>query len=237
MKMNKLATIYKYDNEESFFKRAANIFVTLITDSIKKREQAFVALSGGTTPIPVFKIIRDEFVDKVNWNKVSFFWVDERSVPPNHSDSNFGNARNKLLDYLPGIRTYRIKGEHPAKKAAKEYEECIEKVVPSSDGLPCFDLIWLGMGTDGHTASIFPQSTVINEQEKWVKDVWVNKHDTHRVTLTFPVINNARSRMIVIRGDSKLAIFKEIQQLEEKKYPIQYIYPSDADDYWIVGKK
>lgn len=233
--MSNITSIEKFDEEESFNRRATELFISLIKQTLQKRYEVFVALSGGTTPFPIFKMIKEKFLNYIDWGTVNFFWVDERAVPPAHKESNFGNANRELLEYLPGVKVYRLKGEIPQRDAVHEYKSYLKKMLPFEDGLPCFDLIWLGMGTDGHTASIFPNSEVIDERNEWVKGVWVDKLDAYRLTLTFPVINNARNRMILVRGAKKLKIFNEIQELEEKKYPIQYIYPSNAKDYWIVG--
>ncbi|WP_445665610.1 6-phosphogluconolactonase [Fodinibius sp. AD559] len=227
--------ISKFKYEEKFKKRVAKLFILIINDAIEKKGEAYVALSGGSTPVPVFRFIREKCLEKVDWEKVCFFWVDERPVPPESEESNYGNACEKLLNYLPGVKRYRMKGEYSPEQAAKEYEQYLKKVVPSKDGLPCFDLIWLGMGSDGHTASIFPNSEMINEKKDWVKSVWVEKLNSYRITLTLPIINNAKNRMIVMKGKEKLEVFNEIQKIKEKKYPIQFIQPSTAKDYWMIG--
>jgi 6-phosphogluconolactonase len=233
--MNDQSTLERIDDEERFKSRSAGLFIAIIKQALDDRGEAYVALSGGSTPLPIFEYIRTEFVDTINWENVSFLWVDERTVPPTHQDSNFGNACDVLLNYLPDVKTYRMKGEDPPEKAAEEYAGQLQTVVPAENGLPRFDLLWLGMGTDGHTASLFPNGEGLDEKDDWVKSVWVDKLETYRLTLTFPVINNARNRMIVINGQEKLAIFNEIQELEAKKYPIQYLDPSNAIDYWIIG--
>ncbi|MGM0582633.1 MAG: 6-phosphogluconolactonase [Bacteroidota bacterium] len=233
--MIKQEAISKFEDERRFNKRVGNLFVSIINNAIEKKGKAYVALSGGSTPVPIFQYIREKCIEKVEWEKVSFFWVDERPVSPDSKDSNYGNASKLLLDYLPGAKTYRIKGENSPDLAANDYKEYIRRIVAFSEGLPCFDLMWLGMGTDGHTASIFPDSEVIHEKEEWVKSVWVEKLNSYRITLTLPVINNAKNRMIVMKGEKKLEVFNEIQKVEEKKYPIQFLQPSAAKDYWMIS--
>lgn len=235
MKQNS-CSVDKISDNDQFVSRTTDLFLNIIKESIKKRGKANIALSGGSTPVPIFKKIRTLSSRDINWEMVNIFWVDERCVPPDHPDSNFRDANKLLLNYLPDATYYRIKGEKDPEKAALGYESTLNTVLPKKNGIPGFDLIWLGMGTDGHTASLFPGTNAIQEKYKWVVSVWVEKLNKHRVTITLPVLNNAEKRMIVIKGTEKRKLLNEIRDLREKKYPIQYIYPSSSEDYWIIGE-
>lgn len=235
MKQNS-CSIQKISDKDQFVSKATDLFLSIIRESIYNIGKANIALSGGSTPEPIFKNLSSIPNHRIDWNKVNIFWVDERCVPSEHPDSNFGNAKKLLLDNLPGVASYRIKGEKAPEEAAADYTKTLKNVLPKKNGLPYFNLIWLGMGTDGHTASIFPGTGTIQEMDKWVESVWMDNVKKHRVTLTLPVLNNAEKRMIVIRGKEKRELFDEIRDLLEKKYPIQHIYPSSSEDYWIIGE-
>lgn len=227
--------IKKLSQPNSFTDYGATLITEILNDSIQNRSVCNIAISGGSTPLPVFDLLVKEYADSVQWKKVNVFWVDERCVAPDHSDSNFGTAEERLLRHLPGIRSYRIRGEASPEKAANEYAKVLNENVELQNNLPEFDLILLGMGDDGHTASLFPGTSVLNNQNKCVISVWVKKLKAKRITLTFPVLNNARNRIIMITGYEKYQLFRKIQQLKENKYPIQYIYPSRSNDSWLIG--
>lgn len=228
--------IKEFSQSESFRDFAAALIIEILTDSIQKRGVCNIAISGGSTPLPVFDLLVKEYADSVEWKNVRVFWVDERCVAPDHSDSNFGTAKERLLRHLQGIHSYRMSGDSPPERVVVEYSKVLNENVPLQNDIPIFDLILLGMGDDGHTASLFPESNVLNEQKEWVRSVWVEKLKANRLTLTLPVLNNARNRIIMITGDQKHHLFREIQQLQENKYPIQYIYPSKSEDNWLIGR-
>lgn len=168
-----------------------------------------LALTGGSTPqIVCPMLVVPPRVLQLDWAKVEFFFGDERAVPARHPDSNYNTARQMLLDYLPRVgpgQVHRMIGEAAdLEAAARAYQALIKRIVPTGEsGLPAFDLIWLGMGPDGHTASLFPGTEALNETERWVVPNWVPQLDAWRLTLTFPILNAAREVNMVATGEEK----------------------------------
>jgi len=182
---------------------AADRFATLAASAVAERGRFTVALSGGSTPEPVYRrLAREPWAESIDWARVEIFWGDERCVPPNHPNSNFGMVRRALLDpaEVPTSSVHRIRGEHPPFEAARAYEQEIGRVL-GREGR--FDLVLLGMGSDGHTASLFPGTSAVSERDRAVVPVWVDKVDAWRVTLTLPVINSARDVIFLVRGSGK----------------------------------
>jgi 6-phosphogluconolactonase len=188
----------------------ADRFVELAADAIEQRGVFRVALSGGGTPKTVYpKILEPHRRDLVDWSRVEFFWGDERSVPPDHPESNFGAAYGLLISQLPGVRPDRVH-RMPAEAsdldaAALSYESELRLAFRArGDAPPGFDLVWLGMGPDGHTASLFPGSTAIDETVRWVVGTWAPQPQTWRMTLTFPVLQAARAVIFAVEGANKV---------------------------------
>ncbi len=177
--------------------------------AIAQRGVFRVALSGGSTPPRVFPLLLEpDRRDVVDWSRVEFFWGDERSVPPDHPESNFGVAYRTFISHLPGVRAdrvHRMPAEAPdIDAAALSYESELRLAFDArGDAPPAFDLVWLGMGPDGHTASLFPGTDALDETERWVVGNWVPAQDTWRMTLTFPVFAAAREVLFVILGADK----------------------------------
>lgn len=186
----------------------ADRFVQAARDAIEERGIFRVALSGGGTPKQVYPLLlqRDRH-DAVDWRRVEFFWGDERSVPPDHPESNFGVAYGMLISQLPARadRIHRMPAEAPdIDAAALSYESELRLAFDArGDEPPAFDLVWLGMGPDGHTASLFPGTDALDETERWVVGNWVPQQDTWRMTLTFPVLAAARAVLFVVTGADK----------------------------------
>jgi 6-phosphogluconolactonase len=168
-----------------------------------------IALSGGTTPKEVYpRLLEPARRDAVDWSRAEFFWGDERAVPPDHPDSNFGVAYGMLISQLPGVRPDRIH-RMPAEAAdleaaALSYESELRLAFDArADEPPAFDLVWLGMGPDGHTASLFPGSDALDEQKRWVIAAWSSTTDAWRMTLTLPVLNAGRHVIVAVTGADK----------------------------------
>lgn len=165
-----------------------------------------VALSGGMTPKTLYVLLADEkgpYRARVPWGRIHFYWSDERCVPPDHADSNYRMAQEAMLSHVPvpPDHVHRIEGElENADAAADRYEEAI---VASFDALPRFDWIFLGMGADGHTASLFPGTMAVVEKKKLVTAVWIEAKRSQRVTLTFPVLNTAKTVAFLVAGADK----------------------------------
>jgi len=196
-----------------------------------------VALSGGSTPKLMFQILADRFRDEVAWSRIQFFWSDERHVPPDHPESNYRMANEALLSRVPiePENIHRVHGENPdAVEAARQYEQTIVEVTKQS--LPRLDLIFLGLGTDGHTASIFPGSDVLHETKRLVAAPYVEKFKSHRITMTLPLLNNASAIVFLVSGAEKAEIVKSVFE-GENKYPAQAVRPAHGELIWMLDKE
>ena len=197
-----------------------------------------VALSGGSTPKLMFQILAEQFRDDVQWDNIQFFWSDERHVPPDHPESNYQMANEALLSHVPvsANNVHRIRSENPdATKAAVEYEQTLIEV--TNQTLPRLDLIFLGLGTDGHTASIFPGSEVLHETKRLVAAPYVEKLKSYRITMTLPLINNGASIVFLVSGAEKAEIVKQVLQGEQQKYPAQAVKPTQGELIWMLDKE
>ena len=195
----------------------ADRFVAAIARAIDEHGVARVALSGGGTPKLVYPLLLEPARrDAVDWSRVEFFWGDERAVPPDHPESNFGVAYSMLLSHLRDVRADRIH-RMPAEArdldaAAMSHESELRLAFGARAGqLPAFDLIWLGMGPDGHTASLFPGSLALDETERWVVANWAPAQAAWRMTLTFPVLNAGRDVIFVVTGADKAEALARIR--------------------------
>jgi 6-phosphogluconolactonase len=200
------------------------------------RRPVTVALSGGSTPKLLFETLADRFRDQMPWSNIQFFWSDERHVPPDHPESNYRMANEALLSRVPVPRenVHRVHGENPdAAAAASDYEQTIREVTRQS--LPRLDLILLGLGTDGHTASIFPGSDVVHETKRLVAATLVEKFKTHRITMTLPLLNNGASVVFLVSGAEKAEIVKEVLE-GENKYPAQAVRPTHGELIWMLDQ-
>ena len=196
---------------------AADRFVSTALSSIEERGIFRVALSGGSTPKRVYPLLLEPARrDAVDWSAVEFFWGDERAVPPDHPDSNFGVAYGMLISQLPNVRpdrVHRMPAEAPdLDAAALSYESELRLAFGTrGDKPPAFDLIWLGMGPDGHTASLFPGSTGLEERHRWVIANFAPSQNAWRMTLTFPVLKAGRDVVFVVTGADKADALREIR--------------------------
>ena len=190
-----------------------------------------VALSGGNTPRQMFVLLAsDEFRGQVDWAKVHFFWSDERAVPPANPDSNYGMARREMLIRvpIPEGNVHRMEAEKPSiGRAAHEYEEVLRKYLDLDDrGFPQFHLIYLGMGKDGHTASLFPGARVTRQTSRWVSTPLVTKLNMRRMTLTLPVLDAALRVVFLVVGSEKAEILRTVLQgKSEPPLPAQLVQP------------
>ena len=198
-----------YDDANDVATATADRVIAAGHEAIARHGRFFIALTGGSTPLMVCPLlVVPPRVNELDWSKVEFFFGDERAVPSRHPESNYNLARIALLDYLPGVRpgqVHRMIGEAADLDAAcRGYEALIARTVDTRAGdLAVFDLIWLGMGADGHTASLFPATTAMHERSRWVVPNWVPKLDAWRLTMTYPLINAAREVNFVVTGADK----------------------------------
>ena len=228
-------------SQEEIFTKSADMFTTLASEAIAARGQFTVALSGGSTPKGMYTLLAsDSYKGKVDWNKVQLFWGDERSVAPDNDQSNYRMANEAMISKvsIPVENVHRMQAElADIETAAKDYENILKQVCHSGDGeQPCFDLILLGMGDDGHTASLFPGTKALREKERSVVVNWVEKFNTNRMTFTAPAINHARNIVFMAAGANKLQPLKEVLTGERNPelYPSQLVQPTNGKLIWLV---
>ncbi|AZB10828.1 6-phosphogluconolactonase [Chryseobacterium sp. G0162] len=220
-----------FNTLDTLYKKAADTFVDLSEQSIQKNGKFVVAISGGSSPKAIFSLLAtSEYADKIDWNKVYFFWVDERWVALDDEKSNFKMTLETLLNKVPVNKDQifpMYKGGIDPEDYAKEYEAQIRNVL-GEEGV--FDFILLGMGDDGHTASLFPGEAVLDEKEKWVAAYYLKPQEMFRITLTEPIINKANNILIVTFGTSKKHALNEVLNGEynPKLYPLQLIKKKDG---------
>jgi 6-phosphogluconolactonase len=224
----------------AIFRLAAEEFVRCARQAIEARGSFSVALSGGSTPKGLYALLAgDEFRSQVAWDKVVFFWGDERTVPPEHADSNYRMANEAMLSKLPlsSAQIFRIRGEIDPTQAADEYQQILKTHFRLGDGeLPTLDLVLLGIGPDGHTASLFPGTKALQERRRLVVSNWVGKFFTYRVTMTAPVLTNAQQILLLVNGDDKAQPLKAILEgpLEPEQLPAQLLQPAASKTLWLV---
>lgn len=234
--------VQTFADAEAVSQAAAKEFARGVSEAVAARGKFTVALSGGSTPRRLYQILADApYRDAIDWSKVEIFWGDERSVAPDHADSNYRMAYEAMLARLaiPGDRVHRIVAERPDREAAAfDYQKEIAKVfnVDSAGEPPAFDLVLLGMGPDAHTASLFPGSTALREAKKWIVPNWVEKFHTWRLTMTRPLINKARQVLFLVAGKDKaeplLRVFTG--PADPDKYPSQLICPTSGQLCWYL---
>lgn len=215
---------------------SAQLFATKVEEAVARRGIARIAVSGGSTPQATFKLLADPaqpFLSTLPWDKVQLFWVDERCVPPDNSESNYGVCRELLLTKvpLPEANVFRMEGELAPEEAASRYESTLRNVMKLEGAeSPAFDLVVLGMGPDGHTASLFPHTEALNELGRLVVANHVAQKDTWRITLTWPVINHGREVAFEVEGPGKTAIVAEVLTgpRDPERLPSQLIRPSNG---------
>lgn len=219
---------------------AAEHFVSLAGEAIAARGRFVVALAGGSTPRASYVILAsDEFAARVDWSRVHIFWGDERCVPPDHPDSNFRMAREALLDHvpIPSGNVFRMQGELDPVQAAAEYQQALQKFfATASVDTQSFDLVLLGMGGDGHTASLFPGTPAIGEQTRWVVAHFVDKLEAWRITLTPAIINTAANVAFIVSGPDKAERLRQVLTgpYQPCVLPAQVIRPDRGQLQWLV---
>jgi 6-phosphogluconolactonase len=231
------AEVEVYPDAVSLATAAAERFISLATLAVAKRGRFSVALAGGSTPKGMYALLAtDKFASSLDWSRVHFFWGDERCVPPVHPSSNYRMACESLLDHLPlsPVNVHRIHGEMEPEKAAQTYSD--DLVAFFAAPLPSFDLVLLGLGDDGHTASLFPNSAVLWEEFRPVAPVVAHYQGrpAHRVTLTPLAINGAHQVLFLVSGAVKAGIVREVLEGPSERYPAQMIRPVDGELTWML---
>ena len=227
---------------QDLFQAAAEEVIRVATDAIAKRGRFTLALSGGSTPKNLYTLIAANAGNSLSWEQTVFFWGDERYVPPDDPDSNYRMVRESLLSKVPvpAANVFPIPTENPnAAAAAEAYEQTLKKFFGLAPGeFPRFDLILLGMGPDGHTASLFPETAALQEKSRLVVANWVEKLKTSRITFTLPVLNAGRCVVFLVSGGDKAAVLHEVLEGDgpAEKYPSKLVRPSDGKPIWFVDR-
>ena len=234
-----------FPDREGLATAAADQFVAAATTAIGSTETFSVALSGGSTPHDLYTLLASgEYTSRVQWERVHFYWGDERCVPPDHEDSNYRMARETLLDHVPVRATniHRIRGEESPAAAAERYERELRSAFETPVGPPrgepgCrFDLVLLGLGTNGHTASLFPHMQAVRERTRWAMAENVELLQTWRITLTPAILNQATEIVFLVAGKEKAPILRRVLYgaRETDDLPAQVIAPVNGRLRWMV---
>lgn len=243
------AHVRVYRDSDELALKAARHFARLADQYVIGSGRFTVALSGGSTPRKMFALLAEEpFLDTVPWSSIYFFWGDERCVPPDHADSNYLMARESLLSNapIPEANVFRMPAEiEDAERAADEYSATLArfflamqtKTAPLQS-LPRFDLVLLGMGPDGHTASLFPHTAALDVAGRIAVANYVEKFNANRITLTADAINNARNVTFVVAGSDKAEALKAVLEgsRQPNEYPSQLIRPKNGSLLWMVDE-
>ena len=233
--------LHSFANLEELSRAAAARFARLCRKQVERENIFTAALSGGSTPRRLYEILgAPELSEGIPWGRVHLFQVDERCVPPDHPESNYGMIREALLDHVPIPQTnfHRIPAELPEPDdAAQLYAQELAHVVsPATGQFPHLDLVFLGMGSDGHTASLFPGSPALGERAKWVCANFVDKLHANRVTLTYLVLNTAREVIFLVSGSEKAETLHRVLEgpHEPERLPSQGVRPAEGRLRWYV---
>ena len=229
-----------FGSPQELFRGAAEKFCEVGNRCIRENGRFTVALSGGSTPRGLHQELVTRFSSQLSWKDVFFFWGDDRHVPPGNPDSNYRLANETLLSKLaiPQDHIFRIPSELPdAGEAARQYEQTLRDFFrPAPGSFPSFDFVLLGMGPDGHTASLFPGTTALEEKQHLVVANWVEKMKTFRITFTYPVLNNAASVMFLVSGDEKAAMVRKALTEPEANLPCQRVRPANGELLWFLDQ-
>jgi len=225
-----------YETLEELAEAAARDFAARAREAIDALGRFAVVLAGGSTPKATYDVLARDYADNLDWSKVHVFFGDERTVPPDHEASNYRMARETLLSRIHVGSVHRMRCELPSEEAAAAYEEELREFF-GPDEPPSFDLILLGLGKDGHTASLFPETSALDVTDRWVVVNPVLKLETARLTLTIPVINTAKAVTFLVAGEDKAQVLKEILEGDgdPRGCPAKFIRP-EGDLTWMVDE-
>ena len=223
-----------FENPQELARAAAQTFAQQAAESIREQGRFAVALAGGSTPRALYELLATGYRDALDWGGVHAFFGDERCVPPDHEDSNYRMAQRTLLSRVPVGSAHRMRGELAPPEAAVLYEEELKAFF---GGPPRFDLVLLGIGEDGHTASLFPRTPALDVRDRWVIENPEQKLKTTRLTLTVPSINAAREVLFLVAGEGKAEALREILEVnaDPHDYPAKLVRPASGPA-WVVDR-
>ena len=224
-----------FDTPQDLAEAAAAAFAEKAGEAIAERGRFVVALAGGSTPEATYETLARDYADAVDWPRVHVFFGDERTVPPDHEDSNYRMAREALLDHVPAGSVHPMRGELPPEEAAASYEDDLKEFFGEEPVV--LDLVMLGIGEDGHTASLFPETSALDVTDRLVVANPVLKLDTTRLTLTAPVLNAAREVFFLVAGEGKAEALEEILEgdPDPRAYPATLVRPRNGPT-WMVDR-
>jgi len=232
-----------YPDADALARAAAVELLRRAQESIGARGVFTLALAGGSTPRKLYSLLAtDPAFGNFPWAKTQLFFGDERHVPPDHADSNYLMVKSTLLasGLVPEANVHRVHAEQTdADMAAHNYEVEMMSLFTGamrSGGFPRFDAILLGMGPDGHTASLFPGSAGLEEKERWVVANWVEKFKTYRITFTFPVLNAAEAVLLLVAGADKADMLHEVLVTKRTTYPVMQVQPANGIKVWMLDR-
>lgn len=204
------------------------------------KPEVHIALSGGSTPKIVFDELAENFQPDIDWSKVHLYWGDERCVPPDDDDSNYKMTEEHLLSKIdiPELNIHRIKGENGPEYEAERYNDFLDSMLPKVNGIPAFDLVILGIGDDGHTASIFPHEIELWDSEKYCEVAEHPENGQNRITITGQIINNAKIVAFLVTGENKADRISEIIYGKEiaESYPVSLVKPTNGKLVWFLDE-
>jgi len=225
-----------YGTPEELAEAAGAEFAAKAEEAIEERGRFAVVLAGGSTPEAMYGILARDYDDRIDWSSVYVFFGDERTVPPDHDDSNHKMASEMLLNHVPVGNVHRMRGELSPDEAAEAYEEELRAFFRTEE-VPRFDLILLGIGADGHTASLFPETSALEVHDRWVVANPVLGLGTTRITLTIPVINAALAVYFLVAGEDKAEALAKILEgdADPRAYPARLIQPPGGP-VWMLDR-
>jgi 6-phosphogluconolactonase len=239
--MDSRSKVIVKDDPRLLAQAGADIFARAAQAAVKERGRFVAAVSGGSTPRPMHRVLAKEpYYSETPWHETSFFWVDERCVPVTEDASNYGAARSDLLETvpIPLNQIHPMPVEMPPDEGAVEYQKVLTEFFRLEEGqFPSFDLIFLGIGADGHTASLFPGQKALEEKKRWVVAVKGGTPNVDRLTLTLPLLNQARRIVILVSGKAKAAILKTLFEEKEGRLPAGRIRPRQGDLIWLIDRE
>ena len=234
-------TIIIETNRAQMAKKGAEIFSQAAKKSVETRGRFVVAISGGSTPRNMHRLLGEEpFLSDIPWDKTDIFWVDERCVPADDLHGNFGTAKKDFLERvpIPEEQVHPMPGEGPPEMGALNYQQEFLKVFQvGEDEFPVFDLIFLGMGTDGHTASLFPGQGSLDEKERLVVPVKGGNPNVSRLTMTYPVLNSGRQIVFMVSGKEKAEVVKTVLEDKQSRFPAQGIEPANGKLVFLIDRE
>ena len=234
-----MAIVKAYPTVEALSGAAAELFAKKVCQAVEKRGRCNVVLAGGGTPRLMYELLGGEpYCNTLPWAKIHVYWCDERCVPATHQLSNQLMARQSLLDHvpIPEANIHPIVYDGSPSRAAQQYQQVLEATFTGQP--PQFDVVFLGVGDNGHTASLFPETDVLKIQDSWVSEVYIAEQDLYRITLTAPILNQAATIVFLVAGKNKAQVLKEVIEgpADTKRLPAQLIKPVQGEVYWLLDE-